>query len=200
MKRLLADITSGRVDLVVVYKVALPSHLSGRAADNWEPLLVLAELAGGDWPLRARAALAALTGSEAAAREPSRNERLLADLREYHRTIVRERWQRRCDARARLPPPLHAEFEAALPPAGLISTSGFRGWLERSGVESFWATADKGKAATAEAIARALRAFGVRPGRHQTKQGGVVITTRGYFVAAISPLWRVHCPRSAEDK
>ena len=34
----------------------LPSELNDRAADIWEPLLVIADLAGGPWPARARAA------------------------------------------------------------------------------------------------------------------------------------------------
>lgn len=39
----------------------LPSELSDRAADAWEPLLAIADLAGGDWPERARAAAVALS-------------------------------------------------------------------------------------------------------------------------------------------
>ena len=35
---------------------ALPSELNDRAADIWEPLLVIADLAGGSWPVRAREA------------------------------------------------------------------------------------------------------------------------------------------------
>jgi hypothetical protein len=53
-----------------------------RAADNWEPLVAIADLAGGDWPQRARQAAAALTADEA---ERSAGEslglRLLADIR-----------------------------------------------------------------------------------------------------------------------
>src|SRR6267142_4847683 len=39
----------------------LPSSLHDRAGDIWEPLLVLADLAGGDWPERARQAAVRLT-------------------------------------------------------------------------------------------------------------------------------------------
>jgi hypothetical protein len=43
---------------------ALPPELNDRAADIWEPLLVIADLAGGPWPARAReAALAIATAS-----------------------------------------------------------------------------------------------------------------------------------------
>jgi hypothetical protein len=39
--------------------------LSDRGADNWRPLLVLAETAGGDWPHKARDAAQALSGADA---------------------------------------------------------------------------------------------------------------------------------------
>jgi Protein of unknown function (DUF3631) len=43
----------------------LPASLHDRAGDIWEPLLVLADLAGGDWPERARqAAVGLTTGAE----------------------------------------------------------------------------------------------------------------------------------------
>ena len=39
----------------------IPEGLNDRAADIWEPLLVLAEIAGGDWPAKAREAAVGLT-------------------------------------------------------------------------------------------------------------------------------------------
>jgi len=39
----------------------LPDELGDRAQDVWEPLLAIAELAGGDWPERARTAAVALS-------------------------------------------------------------------------------------------------------------------------------------------
>jgi len=51
-----------------------------RAADVWEPLVAIADAAGGDWPSRARGACAAIgRGAEPEDDEPS--VRLLADLR-----------------------------------------------------------------------------------------------------------------------
>ncbi len=44
---------------------AFPSELHDRAADIWEPLLSLADLAGGSWPERARAAAVGLTQTAA---------------------------------------------------------------------------------------------------------------------------------------
>jgi hypothetical protein len=57
--------------------------LEDRAADTWEPLIAVADLAGGDWPTRARAAAAAMTSAEAQHEEDtSAGVRLLGDLRE----------------------------------------------------------------------------------------------------------------------
>jgi hypothetical protein len=41
---------------------AMPPELNDRAADVWEPLFALAEIAGGDWPEKARMASLGLTG------------------------------------------------------------------------------------------------------------------------------------------
>jgi len=51
-----------------------------RAADTWEPLVAIADAAGGNWPARARSACLALTGDEPDDGAPG--TRLLADLRE----------------------------------------------------------------------------------------------------------------------
>jgi hypothetical protein len=41
---------------------SIPADLNDRAADVWEPLFALAEIAGGEWPEKARAASLGLTG------------------------------------------------------------------------------------------------------------------------------------------
>jgi hypothetical protein len=57
----------------------IPDVLNDRAADNWRPLLAIAELAGGEWPRRAREAACLLSGEGHEA--PSKNVELLADIR-----------------------------------------------------------------------------------------------------------------------
>ncbi|MGK5530612.1 DUF3631 domain-containing protein [Streptomyces sp. URMC 129] len=53
-----------------------------RAADTWEPLIAVADLAGGHWPERARAACRSMTAAEEAQeRETGLGTRLLADIR-----------------------------------------------------------------------------------------------------------------------
>ena len=60
--------------------VPVPEDLNDRAADGWEPLLMVAAVAGEDWPERAqRAALALSAGDEV---EVSVGMRLLAEIRE----------------------------------------------------------------------------------------------------------------------
>lgn len=50
-----------------------------RAADVWEPLIAIADLAGGDWPDRAREACVQLTGGNDT---PTPEQQLLTDVRE----------------------------------------------------------------------------------------------------------------------
>jgi putative DNA primase/helicase len=54
---------------------AIPEAIFNRAADNWEPLLAVLEVAGGDLPARARQAALAACGAED---EPSYGAMLLA--------------------------------------------------------------------------------------------------------------------------
>lgn len=63
-------------------RTARPSEVEGlndRANDCWEPLLAVAEVAGGNWPRLARIAAATLHGLEEEA--PSADAELLADIR-----------------------------------------------------------------------------------------------------------------------
>jgi len=63
----------------------LPAGLVDRPADVWEPLIVIADAAGRDWPARARASAVALNQLRAD-HEPSFGVRLLDDLRAVFRT------------------------------------------------------------------------------------------------------------------
>jgi hypothetical protein len=73
-------ITLPSVAVALVADVAVPQELPDRAADSWEPLLSIADAAGGDWPLRARVAAVALSSEEQA--EFSVGVRLLSDVRD----------------------------------------------------------------------------------------------------------------------
>jgi hypothetical protein len=58
-----------------------PEGFNNRLADNWHPLFAVADLAGGEWPARAREAALALAGS-AAAEDDAVIVKLLRDIRD----------------------------------------------------------------------------------------------------------------------
>ena len=59
----------------------VPPELHDRAADNWRPLLAIADAVGGSWPERARRVAATLSGTEAS-EDGSAGTMLLADIRD----------------------------------------------------------------------------------------------------------------------
>lgn len=59
----------------------MPEELDDRAADCWRPLVALADLAGGEWPARARAGAVALSGCRDEA-PTTAGSQLLADIRD----------------------------------------------------------------------------------------------------------------------
>jgi hypothetical protein len=112
---------------------ATPDCLNDRQMDNWRPLLHLADLAGGDWPRRARAAaVALLTG-----RDADNDElpiRLLADLQAVFEADSRE----------------------AIPTSELLDALCK---IE----DAPWATLSKGRPMTPHKLGRLLIGFGIRP-------------------------------------
>jgi hypothetical protein len=66
-------------DTLAEAEPAMPATIYNRAADNWRPLLAMAELAGADWPDRARQA--AIELSSAADDAVSSGVLLLSDIR-----------------------------------------------------------------------------------------------------------------------
>lgn len=107
-----------------------------RAADTWEPLVIVAELVGGQWPRLARHACATMVAAEAAAEEENPSgARILADIR---RVFVA---QRDVDS---------------------LSTEELLHHL-RQDDEAPWA--EWGRAGlTSRELSRMLREFGIRPG------------------------------------
>ena len=78
----LAAWASAAIDELAASDPSIPDGISDRAADCWEPLLAIADLAGGDWPKRGREAAAALSGSGSdAAEDLTHGVRLLSDIR-----------------------------------------------------------------------------------------------------------------------
>ena len=59
---------------------AMPEGVTDRAADCWEPLLAIADLAGGDWPAKVREAAVTIVSGRVS-EDQSTGVRLLADIK-----------------------------------------------------------------------------------------------------------------------
>lgn len=111
----------------------VPTELDDRAADNWRPLFTIADLAGGEWPVRVREAARLLCGFERT-QEDSARVQILADLRDLFGQHGTDRlWTET----------ILAEFAL----------------LE----ERPWPECNRGKPITARQLAELLAPFGVRP-------------------------------------
>jgi putative DNA primase/helicase len=68
----------------------IPNGLNDRAADNWRFLFAIADVAGGDWPRRAREAALAIAGEGEAADNDSLRVRLLSHIQQIftERSVV----------------------------------------------------------------------------------------------------------------
>jgi Protein of unknown function (DUF3631) len=81
LRRDLAGVFERAVEALGDADPDLPPGLPDRAEDVWEPLVAIADLAGGDWPARARAAATDLTLEDRTNEDGSVTELLLADIR-----------------------------------------------------------------------------------------------------------------------
>jgi len=80
LRRQLARWSQDSADALRKSDPALPDALNDRAADNWTPLLAIADLIGGDWPKIAREAAITLAG-EAEMAADDMIESLIRDIR-----------------------------------------------------------------------------------------------------------------------
>jgi len=76
----LASWASANTEALTEARPDIPSELDDRAADVWEPLFAIADVAGGEWPQRARTAALALSVGDGR-EDDSLGVRLLADIR-----------------------------------------------------------------------------------------------------------------------
>jgi Protein of unknown function (DUF3631) len=148
----------------------LPDESSDRQQDVWEPLLAIAELAGGAWPERARDAAVELYRNRDKDEE-SVGRRLLADILTVFDDPERD-------------DPVDDEKGPAITSGALAAAlAALEGspWAE-------WRRDNK--PITATAVARKLRPFGIRPDQHWVCGRKI----RGYLRSDFEDAWSRHLP------
>jgi putative DNA primase/helicase len=138
LRRKLARFAADQAARIASARPNLPNALNDRAQDNWEPLLAIADTAGGEWPARARrVALVLSTGADIDLMQ-SKGVELLADIR-----IVFD--QRKAEGKAGWDRLSSVDLLAAL-------------CLDD---EAPWATYNRGKEMTPRQLANRLREYGI---------------------------------------
>lgn len=157
LRRKCARWAADNLDALRVADPAIPDGLSDRAADNWRPLLAIADACGGTWPQDAREAALALSG-DAQAPDQGIEALLLADLH----ALFTER------QKDRLPTATIIEHLVAMQE---------RPWPE-------WGRARK--PISARGLARILGRFGIQPGHWRDGEQTIRGYAREQFVDAWS--------------
>jgi hypothetical protein len=155
------------IKLAEEMRPTMPEGVEDRQADAWEPLLAVADLAGGQWPKRAREAAKALV---AVARETpvSLHLRLLEDLR-----IVF--WRNLRDV-------------AKATPKGLPTKKILEGLYVLD--DAPWHVINKGEAFSSSQLATNLHGYSVYPGILRPHPTDHSIKARGYLLGELADAWR----------
>ncbi|WP_030180514.1 DUF3631 domain-containing protein [Streptomyces sp. NRRL S-813] len=149
----------------------MPEGVSDRPADVWEPLLAVADAAGGHWPERARAACVELIKAAGEGNEASLGVRLLTDLRD----------KVFCGA-DRMPTAAILEVLHGLDDAP---------WADLN---------DDGKPLTARGLSKLLSQY-VRPDNTPIRPRGIRVssgTPKGYYAEDLTDAWARYCPPPSE--
>lgn len=151
----------------------MPAGVTDRPADVWEPLLIVADIAGGEWPERARRAAQILISAQAA--EPtSLGVQLLSDSRRVF-------YPEADDERAPPSSPLdHITSEELVRSLGDMNEAPWGDLL--------------GKQLTVRGLAQRLKPYDVRPRKY--RDGAV--TCRGYLRSDFEEAWRRYLPSPPE--
>jgi len=144
------------------FEPAMPSGIHNRMADNWRPLLAIADLAGGEWPERARAAALALSRGAGDEAESIRVQ-LLGDIQAVFEKLDDDRI-----ASAKLAEHLHEMEDRRWPEYGRA-----------------------GKPISVAQIARLLKPFSISPGTvrwgDETAKGYKLKTFQEAFLRYLPP-------------
>jgi putative DNA primase/helicase len=145
-------------------------RLNDRALDFWEPLFIIADLAGDEWPKAAREAALALSGD---GEDDSTNITLLRDV--HWLFVGKLEPQEDGTAKGEYPPPEKLFSKTIAEELNKIATSPWAGWHNGRGFQQ----AD---------LARELKAFGVAP---ETVRIGKE-TAKGYYAAKLASAFETY--------
>ncbi|MFJ2736795.1 DUF3631 domain-containing protein [Streptomyces sp. NPDC087317] len=165
----LAEWTATIHDQVAEAWPEMPEGVTDRPADVWEPLLAVADAAGGHWPERARAACIALIKAASEGDQASLGVKLLTDLRDRVFCGV-----------DRMPTAAILEVLLQLDDAP---------WSDLS------EDGQSNKPLTARALSKLLSQY-VRPDNTPIKPRGIRVgstTPKGYYAEDLSDAWARYC-------
>ena len=154
------------LDILREARPNVPETLSDRQADICEPLLAIADLAGGNWPERARVALVAL--SSQANEDDSLGVKLLSDIREVFKSAEADR----------------------------LSSQQILSALVEQETDSPWAAwweqdlKSQNTRGPSQKLARRLKPHGIKP--HSIRQDEGIV--RGYDRKDFEGAWKRYCP------
>ncbi len=146
--------------------IPLPDGIDGRQAQIWEPIVALADLAGGEWPALARAACVALVDGVRAADAPDPKTRLLSDVRAYFDEVRHS----------------YVTSDALIKH---LTADESRGWQEYH----------RDKPLTPHALARLLKPFGLKPTLRRSAELPEG-RARAWSRAEFEPVWSRYVPHS----
>ncbi len=139
----------------------LPEELHDRAADNWRPLVAIADHAGAEWPAKGRRAALELSGANAAEAD-TMHTLLLSDIRDQFSAQKVDR----------------------------LTSEDLTGALS-SMAERPWPTFDRGRAITPATVAKMLKPYGIAPGTirtdERTKKGYYLSAFEDAFARYLPP-------------
>jgi hypothetical protein len=153
----------------------VPKELNDRARDAWDPLLAIADIAGGDWPERGKRAAITLAGiDEADAAEGDVKQTLLSDIRGIF---------------AREFPSGHADHQDRYGPR--LATKRLLEELHRLEERPWSAWGKARKPLTDVTLAVLLRSYGIRSGSVRVEDGS---TPKGYYLRSFQEAFARYLP------
>jgi putative DNA primase/helicase len=170
----------------------MPPSLYSRSADNWRPLLTVAELAGGDWPQRALAAIEEVRKMKP---RPDLRERLLVAIRDAFDSQARKDAEDEAAAAGKPPPEEDDLAAVAARPGTRLSTLDLLDALN-SDEESGLGEANHGRPITAYWLRDHLHGLLDPPGSQEWQDSSVAGRkhVRGYGWHQLADAYRRHLP------